>query len=449
MSEASFLNYGPTYQYKLIALLLSDESFLIQIGDIISPSYFTTTGLKWIVNKICSYYHTYSNCASAEFFKIELLKDQDILETLIIDDINNLLREINTHRECSDKEYIKTQALDFCKNQELRKAIADSIEFLKEDKFEDIRISIEKALKAGNKRDIGHDYNKEIQVRYDEKVRNVRETPWSVINGLTNGGFGKGELVIVAAPPGIGKTWILVSVGAHAVLNGLNVLHYTLELSDIYTGLRYDTKFTGIPLSQLKEERNYVEDVVQKLPGKLLIVSYPNNSIGVLGLKSHIEQCKNQGFIPDLIIVDYADLLRGHNKEKRLELDDIYKDLRSLAGQIKCPLWTASQINREGFGEKIIQGNRLAESFNKLMIADFVMSISRRLEEKESNAGIVHIIKNRFGADGFTYNAAIDTATGQFHIGDSKIEHTSLRDVNVESLKNLLRKKYEEFNVSG
>ena len=229
----------------------------------------------------------------------------------------------------------------------------DSVELLKRGEFDQIKLKIDEAMKAGLERSIGHDYKDEIDARYLESVRNTVTTGWPVIDDIADGGLGKGELGVMVAPSGIGKSWALVNVGAAAIKAGLNVIHYTLELNEAYVGLRYDAVMSGIQAQELKYHIEEVKTIVGKLPGKLIVKYYPTKGATVNSLASHLEKCRMQGFEPDLIICDYADLLRGHGKEVRHELGNIYEDLRGLAGEHEIPVWTASQANRSSLNSKV------------------------------------------------------------------------------------------------
>ena len=86
----------------------------------------------------------------------------------------------------------------------------------------------------------------------EDVKRDTVPTDWSPINDLMDGGLGPGELGVVVAPSGVGKTWILTALGASAVRQGLSVVHYTMELSENYVGPEYDTVFTKIPSVEIK-----------------------------------------------------------------------------------------------------------------------------------------------------------------------------------------------------
>ena len=338
--------------------------------------------------------------------------------------------------------------MDFCKNQEIKKAILGSVELLKQGDYDGIKAKVDNALKAGADKDIGHDYMTEIEERYTEAVRDVQPTPWDVINELTDGGLGKGELGVMVAPAGIGKSWALMNVGAHLVKQGKTVVHYTLELNQAYVGLRYDSVITGIANQNLKHYKEDVKEQVSKLTGELIIKHYPTKSVSVMGIRAHVEKCIMQDKKPDVIIVDYADLLRGHGQEKRHELEGIYEDLRGMAGEYDIPVWTASQANRSALEEDVIDASKISESYGKVMVADFVLSLSRKVQDKLAGTGRWHVIKNRFGPDGITLPSKMNTSNGQFHIyADTSIggrETQKEMDGGDNLARQLLSRKYQE-----
>ena len=105
-----------------------------------------------------------------------------------------------------------------------------------------------------------------------------------------DGGLGKGELGVIVAPAGIGKTWMLQVLGSAAVRAGLTVVHYTLELNQTYVGLRYDTVFSGVTTANIKYHQDDVRKVIERLPGRLVIKYYPTRSATVPTLASHLKQ---------------------------------------------------------------------------------------------------------------------------------------------------------------
>ena len=406
-------SYGYAFQVKVITSLLTDKSFLQQIADIIDPKYFESDANNWIVQTILDYQKEYKSSPTLEVMKVKLEKvEHDVLKEQIV----GHLKDAWKYTESEDLAYIKDQALDFCKNQEIKKAILSSVELLKNGDYDGIKSTVDNALKAGADKDIGHEYMSSIEERYTDAVRHVQSTPWEVINELTDGGLGKGELGVMVAPAGIGKSWALMNIGADAVKKGKTVLHYTLELNEAYVGLRYDSVMTGIANQNLKHYQDDIKEQLSKIKGELIIKYYPTKTVSVMGIRGHVEKCIMQGKKPDVIIVDYADLLRGHGQEKRHELEGIYEDLRGMAGEYELPVWTASQANRSALEEDIIDASKVSESYGKVMVADFVISLSRKVQDKLAGTGRWHVIKNRFGPDGITLPSKMNTSNGQFHI---------------------------------
>jgi replicative DNA helicase len=413
-------SYGYNFQVKVITALLTDTAFLHQISDIISPKYFESEANNWLIGIILEYHTEYKTPPTLEVIKVKL---EDVNNDMLKAEIIKHLKDAWKFIESTDLDFIKQQALDFCKNQEIKRAILNSVELLNNGRYEEIKNLIDTALKAGADKDIGHEYMTSIDERYSDAVRHVLATPWEVINELTDGGLGKGELGVMVAPAGIGKSWALMNIGAHAVKNGKTVLHYTLELNQAYVGLRYDSVITGIANQNLKHYKDEVKQQLSKIEGELIIKYFPTKTVSVLGLRAHMEKCILQGKRPDIIIVDYADLLRGHGTEKRHELEGIYEDLRGLAGDYEIPVWTASQANRSALEEDVIDASKVAESYGKVMVADFIISLSRKVQDKLAGTGRWHVIKNRFGPDGITLPSKMNTSNGQFNIyADTSID---------------------------
>jgi len=443
----TFSKFGYSFQIKLIAALFKDRLFLQQICDILKPEFMESESNQWIIKIIIEYFDEYSSLPTLEVMKVKLEDvDNDVLKATIVD----TLKQVTKQFEAEDIKFIEKEALDFCKNQTLKGAIMESVNLLQLGEYDSIKEKIDTAMKAGAERDIGHEYNIDIDDRFTESTRKTVPSGWEVIDNLMDGGLGPGELGVFVAPAGIGKSWGLVNVAANAVKKGLNVIHYTLELNGAYVGLRFDSVFTGIAAQNLKYHIDEVKDCVEKLTGKLVVKYYPTKSATVNTIKAHLDRCRIMGYAPDMIVVDYADLLRGTGKEIRHELGNIYEDLRGLAGENEIPVWTASQANRSALEDDVIGAEKIAESYSKIMTADFVLSLSRKIEDKVAGTGRWHVIKNRFGPDGITFPSKMNTSNGQIHIfeGDSIQGKDAQKqmDNGEESKRKYLQNKFKELS---
>ena len=441
--------FGTSFQIKIISALLSDRIFLQTVYDILKPEAFDSEANEWLVKIILKHFDEFSKLPTLDVFKVEIDKVQrDVLKQSVLDNLKQVWNQL----ESDDLEYVKEQTLEFCKNQNFKGAILESVQLLEEGKFDVIKEKIDNAMKSGQDTDIGHEYKLDVKVRYESNIRNVIPTGWDVIDELVDGGFGKGELILFAAPPGIGKSWALINVGMAAVKAGKTVVHYTLELNEGYVGQRYDAILTGTAVPNLKYNIEEVERQVSNLSGELIVKYWPTKSAGLNAIRASLDKLTLQGKKPDVIICDYADLLMGNSrKERHEELEELVEGLRGIAGEYECPLYTASQINRSGADADVITGTSIAGSFSKLMTADFVVSLSRKIEDKLAGTGRWHVIKNRFGPDGMTLPSKANMSNGRMSIysDDSVDGKQTQSDMNKGGSlvrKNLLQ-KYNELKT--
>jgi replicative DNA helicase len=419
--------YGTGFQIKVISALLTRKEFLVNIHDLLTDEYFSNQGHKWIIKQILDYYYKYHTTPSMEVLKVELKKlTNEVLQV----SIKEQLKEAYTSSD-DDLEYVENEFSNFCRNQQLKRALLNSVDLLNAGDYDSIRLLVNNALKAGQDKNLGHEYNKDTESRYREDNRSFVPTPWEHLNVLLQGGLGGGDLGIIFGNPGGGKSWSLVALGGHAVKMGYNVLHYTLELGEDYVGRRYDAFFTNQPVQNIAKHRKEIEAIVPNLPGNLIIKEFAMGKATTSMVESHIKKCIELDFKPDLVIIDYIDLLRSKRLkgERKDEVDDLYVSTKGLARELNLPIWSVSQVNRAGAKDDVIEGDKAAGSYDKMMISDFAMSLSRKRLDKTNGTGRVHIMKNRYGMDGMTFNAKIDTSTGhidintaEMHIEDSEPE---------------------------
>jgi replicative DNA helicase len=409
--------YGIEFQTKVLASIISAPEFLEQSFDVINPYFFDSDAGRWVAKKVLTYYNEYRTLPTLEYFKIEMTSETD---DAIRAGVVELLRKVLTKVKDTDLNYVRDRFLDFARNQSLKSAIIKSVDLLQEGKYDSIKNIVDQALRSGQPKHVGHRWNEDVDIRLTHVCRDTVTTGWGVIDTITGGGLAGGELGVIAAPSGIGKSWALATIGANALRTGKNVAHYTLELNENYVGIRYDTIFTGIEPGKIPDNIDLVKDVVGNIPGKLIIRYYPAKSATCNSLSAHVQQLTALGHKPDILIVDYADLLRSSERvdARYQELGAIYEELRGIAGELNIPVWTASQTQRSSIQDDVIQADKIAESYQKIMTADLVISFSRKLEDKVNKTGRAHIIKNRFGPDGQTFPVIIDTSIGQIEVYD-------------------------------
>jgi len=410
--RTDFSQFGKSFQENMCQLILYDREFADQMNEILNINFLEFKYLQVFIRLIFAYKEKYKVHPSSEIMltilRTDILEENDLIQKQVRDFFARMLKT-----EVQDAEYIKDTAIDFCKKQVLKEAILKSIPLLKRSSFEDVQKLINEAMKLGTNNDCGYHYVKDFEKRFEIKIRGPITTGWDMVDNLCEGGLGIGELGVVISPTGTGKSMVLVHLGAQAIKVGKTVVHYTLELADVVVATRYDSCITGIYLKDLFHEKDKIYEEIKDLDGQLFIKEYPTKSASVTTIVNHLEKLRQRDISVDMVIVDYADLLRPNGKlsEKRHQLESIYEELRKLAQELKCPVWTASQTNRSGLNAEVITMESISEAYNKCFVADFIFSLSRTIEDKNTNSGRIYIAKNRNGPDGLVYPIFMDTSS--------------------------------------
>jgi replicative DNA helicase len=362
---------------------------------------------------------------------------------------------MRTNPDMGDIGYVKDKSLEFCKRQAFKDALEKSVELIQTEKYESVISIMKEAISVGMPNTTGHDFFDDIEARFVQINRQVCPTGLERLDAadILRGGLGRGELGVITANTGVGKSHFLVAMGCAAMRAGKNVVHYTFELSEHETGKRYDSNLCGIPSNDLIERKKEVIEAYKNKGadlGKLIIKEYPTGSASVHTLRNHIEKLTLKGFKPSLVVVDYADVMKSSREYDSLrhELKLIYTELRNLSVELNVPVWTASQANKDSSKSDIVGLENMGESYGKAQVADVVLSISRKPMEKSDGTGRIFVAKNRAGRDGLLFPISIDTARSSFEILDEN--SMTLREATNEdeaNLKNKLKEKWKEINT--
>lgn len=412
MEMSGVYNFGPSFQEKILAVLWRDPSFYTIYNDCVKPRFFESEVHIDLARIITTFYEEYETSPSYEAVEeevrslIETSKVKSQQKDAYLKAIDNMMT-----MDLSDDGYVKDKVVQFGRKQALTQAILESVEDVQKGvDFEKVEDRINKATKVGE--DIGDfgtfyfdtermdDRMESYETRDSEKI----STGNTLLDDVMRGGLGRGELGIVIAPPGTGKTLSLINFGAACKLEGRNVVHFTLEMSEERVAHRYDSNYTNKDFNYIKENRSEVASSLKTLAtarnGELIIKEYPTRTCTVSKIKSYLTSLKlAKGIEPDLVIIDYPDLMkpsRNYN-ERRTELELLYEELRGLAQEFNCAIWGASQTNRGALAKEVITIGDLAESFGKAAVADFMIALSQTKEEKARNELRYYVAKSRNG----------------------------------------------------
>lgn len=452
--ESYFSKYGKTFQEKIFQAFIADTNWAAQMVEVMTPGYFDKDYLKYLTKKYFSYYEKYK-CFPTLPLLVTIVRD-DLREgndAVLRDQIVEFLHRVKTNPDVGDLCFVKEKTLDFCKKQSLRDALEEAVDLIATERYDSVVTLMKEAISKGEPATLGHDFFNDYETRFTKITRSTCPTGLKELDkkDILNGGLGRGEIGVVTAPTGVGKSHFLVHVGAEALKVGKNVIHYTFELSERAVGLRYDSHLCNISSSDIVERKDEViENYENSELGKLIIKEYPTGSATVMTIRNHIEKLLLKGFVPGLIVIDYADIMRSSRSYDSLrhELKLVYEELRNLAMDMNLPIWTASQANREASNASVVGLENMSEAYGKAMVADVVVSLSRKPMEKSTGMGRLFVAKNRAGRDGILFPIYLDTSMSKISIIENESEMTLSEVVEHDqsNMKQLLKKKWKQVN---
>jgi len=411
-------------QQGVLFLLKHDVDFYTQIAAIVKPEYFEFPSHRKIFSAIKLYYEKYGKLPSddtlLEFIKF-LHKDEED-DTDYENDIlyiNNIDQSV-----INDREFILDLVEDFAKKGAMTNAIRKSIILLKENKIGHIEELVREALLVSRDINVGQNYFSDVNSRihrlFEKRLENRFKTVFPDFNRNLEGGLCAKELAIVIAPPGVGKSLYLVNQGVASLKEGRNVLYISCEMSEDKIAARFDSILTLLKNNKLKEAetqltlRKRLSMVEETLEGRLYIKEFPTGTGNVNTIRALLTQLRlYKNFVPDVIIVDYLELLRPNRmiESEYMAQQRIAEELRGLACEQKCLVWTASQTNRQARRVQLITDSELVDSYGKIRPADWVISLNQTEEEYDRGRMRVYVVKARDSKQRYAIGISIDYST--------------------------------------
>lgn len=422
------------FQKKVIKIIIEDEQFAKDVLDMIKEEYFEGLLLPTIMSYILKYFEKYNNIPNYDTL-VDLINIRETDDGVKI----HLLELVNVIRgyKLTDKQHVINFTKSFCKKQSLRKGLEKAAKAWQNEEYEAIHKIIIDSMKIGEGRDRGHSYIDDVEKRLIKSTRNP--VPFlENFDSKIGGGLASGELGVILAATGGGKSMMLVKGAATALACGKSVLYYSMELAEVSIANRFDSCLTGYRLNSIHQFPQAIRDKVQeifKIGGKLIIKEYPTGTASVNTIRSHVKTLEREGFIPDVIFIDYADIMKATStfQEKRFDLTSIYESLRALAMELNLPIWTASQAGRTAINESKFDLKVISESLGKAQTADIILGIGRSDDDKQKKKAQLLCLKNRNGEDGYSLPMNFDTSNL-----DISIEETDSNYVGYTGLGNTL-----------
>jgi len=444
----TFSGMGRTYQEKVLQAMLEDSLFADTMLDVLNPRFFDVEYLERLATKFFEHKHKFRTFPSPDVLEVMVTRGTDIEPALCVQ-VKDYLHRVKENPLNGDTGFIQQSSLDFCRKQTMKDALVQAIDKMQEMKFDDISQIIRNALVAGSTRDLGLDYSGGFDKRLNREESPRIPSGWAPLDRVLNGGFERRTIATFIAPTGAGKSMFLVNCGAYAAQEGFNVVYVTLEMADYKIGLRFDSYYSGVELNHIKQHADKVEQVAkEKVKGRLFIKEFPTKAATVQSIRSYLQRLQAiHNFNPDLVIVDYADLLRGSRgyADKRFELEGNYEELRALATEFNCSFLTADQTNRSGLEMEVVTIGAIGESYAKATVCDLIMTVSRTMEDKQANTGRLFVAKSRLGPDGMIFPFIMNTATVKATMLTENTNIAEITEKQAQKGAESVGKKFEEF----
>lgn len=413
MTDKHFGHLGTNYQMSLLKILIEDKKFAETIIDVLDSTYFENGSFRFIMQNLKEYSTSFKTMPSYDSLKQKIISENSN-DTVLRSNIDTIENIKNHDMAGGDISFTKEKAVNFCKQQVLKKAIKEVESITINGEFEEyhkIENIIQKALQVGITNDELQDVFDNIGDALKADSRSPIPTGITGIDNLLKGGLGRGELGVVLAPTGTGKTTLLTKFSNTAYNTGANVVQIFFEDNINNIKKKHYTIWTGIsPDDQVLEPEKtmaLVEEAQANKKGQLRLLKLPSDSVTISSIKSKLRKLMADGFKIDLLTLDYIDCIspeRSTFGEEWKGEGSIMRALESMTSEFDIAIWTATQGNRESISSEVVTTDQMGGSIKKAQIGHVVMSIGKTLEQKEHNLATLTLLKSRIGRDGVVFN---------------------------------------------
>jgi len=412
-------DFDSVFQAKIAALTLRDMVFVQRTDGLINPAHFESLSDATLVDLTLKYFAKYKRIPADMTIYAAVIRDAVINKTLKKDVAKMCGDRIKQlwALDISDRDYVIDEVATFARHQAVLHAMEEAVGHLDKRDFPKIEKKLKTALDVGANMDLAaYDFGKEIDSRTGVRLERAagKLPPQGISTGylaidqeLYHKGWGRRELSVIMGGAKSGKTTALIDFGINAAANKYNVLYVTLEVGQDIIADRMDANISERAIMELGDHCHNVREKVKEFidrSGRFLIHEFPSGYMTVTDLRRLVERYKVKGTKFDLVVLDYADLMQpDHRTDSATENSkNVYVHLRGLAMAEDFAMLTATQTNREGFKATVAKAEHVAEDFNKVRIADLLISINRTDEERTINQARLFFAASRNQAGNFT-----------------------------------------------
>jgi replicative DNA helicase len=416
-TNKNFEYLGNNFQIQLLNQIILDKDFSHSIIDVIENNYFENKYFKIIIQMIKEYYIKYDHTPS--FDTLEQVAKSELQQETAVKVVLDTIKKIKS-APIDGVDFVQEKALKFCKQQELQKVmkkaqkIIDGGEFENYDTLEEL---VRDALLVGSKDTSMLDVFSNLDQVLDEDYRHPIPMGIPGIDRLLKGGLAKGEIGVILAPTGVGKSTVLTKISNHAFNLGFNVLQVFFEDNPKVIQRKHFTLWTKIHPDELSEKKDEVmqkvKDIKEKMPNELILKKLPSDTKTMLQIKNEIRKMIADGIKIDMVVVDYIDCIvpdKNLGDEWKSE-GSVMRGFEAMCHELNLVGWTATQGNRASISSEVVTTDQMGGSIKKAQVGHVIISVAKTLQQKEMKLATIAITKSRIGDDGVVFeNCKFDNA---------------------------------------
>lgn len=419
---------GGSFQEKLVNAFILRPKFFEDIHLIIDQNMFTHSHLRTIVGVMKDYYAEYGSVPGYDLLD-SILRDKSHSE----DELNTFREAVNKLRKVSTEgiEWVEDKAEAFFKQQEMGKLAAElitAVEKANDEKYSEIYEQIGKVMSSTRHSD---DSSHPLQsVEEDLSKEHVVTIPTGIkrLDDCLGGGIDKGKVGIIIGSMGFGKTSMTTCMAANAAtyrcdanLNeGFKVLQIIFEDTHRDIHRKYFSKISQVETSKInesKETTDKVREILKNSPeseminNNIVILRLPSGEKTATDIKEEIKKKINEGFKPDMVIVDYFGCVAPEHGTSKSDITEresrTMRKFETMAAELDIAMWIPVQGNRDSITTELVTNDKIGGSISKNQIAQVVISITRSVDDIHNQRATLSVLKNRSGSAGVTLNGIV------------------------------------------
>jgi len=452
-SNKNFDYLGSTFQIQLLNQIIVDKDFSRSIIDVIENNYFENKYFKIIIQMVKEYYSKYEHTPT--FDTLEQITKSELQQELASKIVLDTLTKIKD-APTEGQEFVQEKALKFCKQQELQKAITKAQKVIDGGEFENydtLETLVREALQVGEREDGMEDVFNNLDEVLNEDYRHPIPMGIPGIDRLLKGGLARGEIGVVLAPTGVGKSTLLTKISNHAFNLGYNVLQIFFEDNPKIIQRKHITLWTKVHPDELTTKKEEVmakvKEIKDSMENKLILKKLPSDTVTMLQIKGQIRKMIADGIKIDMVLLDYIDCVvpnKNLGDEWKSE-GSVMRAFEAMCHEMNLVGWTATQGNRSSISSEVVTTDQMGGSIKKAQVGHVIISVAKSLQQKEMKLATIAITKSRIGDDGVVFENCkfdngmldIDTESSVTFLGLE--EQTEER--NRQRIKDLIDKRKE------